>query len=123
MLVMFASATICCCDHEARAGQTASHQHIRMASQDDNHCSDHQKKDEKNQSCMDKTMQLSANVTLAKLDLKNSLHLDLDYAWISEKPSWSPAIADATAIRGPPFGGYPPDPGIPVYLTTQRLRI
>lgn len=66
-------------------------------------------------------MQFSASASVAKPDLKNSLHLD--FIWTSEKPSWSPVMADATVIRGPPFGGYPPDSTLPVYLTTQRLRI
>lgn len=122
ILMVFASATICCCDHVARAEQAVSPNHVHMAAGHNGTsggCG--HDGDKKAPDCRDKTMQFSASASIAKPDLKNSLHLD--YVRINEKPSWPPLMADATTIRGPPFGGYLPDPPLPVYLTTQRLRI
>lgn len=67
-------------------------------------------------------MQLPAHIGVANPDLKSSLHLD--FAITAEEPVTLFNLASARGIRGPP----PWDDGIshtklPVFLTTQRLRI
>ncbi|HEY8190434.1 MAG TPA: hypothetical protein VIF12_07090 [Micavibrio sp.] len=118
MLVMVASAMICGCP-DARA-ETNSHQQSHSSHHDD---SDHHHNDGSNLEldCTGTDMQLPQQANISKPDVKSSFHVD--YIWTDEKPVWSLASADSSAIRGPPPWDDPPNAKPPILLTTQRLRI
>ena len=112
VLVMLTPALACTCPSDALASthQEAGHHHDG---------GDHHGKD-KSKDCAEASPQITAQAaTLHAPDLKKDV---LVFAWADEKPRWSPTLASDHAIRGPPFGSDPPSK-LPVFLTTQRLRI
>lgn len=119
MFVMLASATICGCGHEAQAASPAD-----QKTESSHHAGgDHhgRKQTQAAESCQTTDMQLPAETSVSKPDLKHSLHLD--YAFIDENPVWTVAISSDRRVRGPPIGVDPPNAKPSILLTTQRLRI
>ncbi len=122
MFVMLASATICGCGHEAQAASHADHADQKIESSHhadgDHHGS---KETQAAESCQTTDMQLPAETSVSKPDLKHSFHLY--YAFMDEKPVWTVAISSDHRVRGPPIGVDPPNAKPSILLTTQRLRI
>jgi hypothetical protein len=115
---MFVSAVMCGCGHEARAdiGAVASHHHDDGDA--DHH---HDGKGSVSQDCQKADMQLPAHTGVSKPDLKNSLHLE--FAFVDEQPTLRIDLASNRGIRGPPPWEDLSHTQLPVFLTTQRLRI
>ncbi len=113
VFVMLTPALACTCPSDALAAaphQEAGHHHDS---------GDHHGKD-KSKNCVEASPQITAQATTVHApDLKKD---NLVFAWADEKPLWSPTLASDNAIRGPPSGSDPP-PKLPIFLTTQRLRI
>ena len=118
VFIMFASAIMCGCGHDAHAEIGASAQSHSHHDEGSNH---HGKGSTLAHDCQTADMQLPAHISVDKPDLKNSLYLVLAFA--DEKPVWPLGLASNRSIRGPPPWDETSPTKPSILLTTQRLRI
>jgi hypothetical protein len=117
IFVMFAATLMCFCAPEAQAGVSQGYTHANHNDDADHH---HGKGDAPD--CKGVDIQLPQQANIAAPDLKPALYLD--FAFVSDVPSWAPVLTADNAIRGPPPGWPEHSQAQPsILLTTQRLRI
>lgn len=127
VFMMFVSAVMCGCGHEAQANTDSKSHHSQEAAPHSHDGDDHQPQGDHHdkgsvaQDCQPTDMQLPAHFDISKPDLKKSLYLD--YAIVESIPAWSLNLTSNRGIRGPPPWDEPSQTKPSILLTTQRLRI
>ena len=94
IIAMLAATMVCGCPHESQASSHADHHH----SDGSNH--HHENSPTVAKDCSGTDMQLPAQISVNKSDLKHNFLFD--DVLTGEKPTFSPILASGKSIRGPP---------------------